>query len=446
MSTSINDKKSSNDIFVTDQVTGQFVLVAFGAKFSRVRITSLAKTQSRTNPNDAFAVAFFTFVQQRHVEKTLNTLIASQVKIREVVEKTLDPLIAFQVKIQKVTLNSLHPSHVQQPQQPINSSQTVPIDQILPSLPSFHKTRPETFKVENELRKMLSKMTDFPMNQFQGHLTFNELGIDSLMIMEIVSEINKVFHISIPQDQLQDLQTITSFCKYLVTNDNRQVSRNELEISQLQVILPALSFTLPSYLTVNQHINIKQKIEQPSSIARSSKSQEYDQHHSQVSRLASLLSSHLDYPASDFERSTNLTDRGLDSLLCMELMSDIKKIFDVSMDLSVLTDDSNFGHLADIFVGAITPLENTGTMDSSTVVFTLTSLSGFITPVTVLDGGIDEIHVLIKTTKASSSISFATDILASAPQEFEGIKSYFDKLADEYEFSDFYSKTYDTWF
>lgn len=61
MSTAISDKESSNDIFVTDQVTGQLVFVAFGAKFTRVRTTSLAKILSRANPDDASAVTSSTF-------------------------------------------------------------------------------------------------------------------------------------------------------------------------------------------------------------------------------------------------------------------------------------------------------------------------------------------------------------------------------------------------
>lgn len=428
LSTSISDKESSNDIFVTDQVTGQLVLVAFGAKFSRVRTTSLAKTLSRANPDDASAVASSTFVQ------------------KSLVEKILDPFVAPQVKPQADTLSHLHPSHIQQqqppPPQPLNSRKPTLIDQILPPLSSLDRVGPQTSKLENELREMLSKMTDVPLNQLQGHSTLSELGIDSLMVMEIVSEIDKVFHISIPQDSLQDLQTVASLSRYLETYDSRQGSRDELDIPQPQATLPTLPHILPSHLTAN-HITLNQRIEQTSSIVKDSKIQGHDQHHSQVSQLASLLSGHLDCPASDFERSTNLIDRGLDSLLCMELMSDVEKIFGVSIDLSVLTDDSNFGHLADILVSAL-PLEHTGATGSSTVASTVTWSSGLITPVTVPDSGIDEANVLTRTTKTfSSSVSSTVDVLASAAREFEGVKGDFDKLAEEYGFSDFYSKVYD---
>ena len=103
MSTATSEKESSNDIFVTDQVTGQLVFVAFGAKFGRVRTTSLAKILSRANPSDACATPSSTFSQ------------------RDRVKNTLDPIVVSQVKPQAVTPSHLRPpSYVQQqqPQQP----------------------------------------------------------------------------------------------------------------------------------------------------------------------------------------------------------------------------------------------------------------------------------------------------------------------------------------
>ena len=297
--------------------------------------------------------------------------------------------------------------------------------------------------VEHELRQMLSRMTDIPSDQFQGHVALDELGIDSLMVTEIVSEIHEVFHISIPQDHLQDLQTIASLSRYLDTHESRRGSANDSVIPQSQATPVARlpPHTLPSHQIADSHINLGDRNEKPSSVAGTPKSQEYHQHQDLVSRLASLLGSHLDCPASDFERSTNLADRGLDSLLCMELMTDVARIFGASVDLSILTDDSNFGHLADILISAIMPLGHTGTASSSTTTSTQVQ-SGLITPITVPDVSLDEGHVLSKATKVSSSYS-TIDILAGAGIKFEDVKDDFDKLADEYKFSDFYGKVYD---
>ena len=441
MSTGISDKESSNDIFVTDQVTGQLVFVAFGAKFSRVRTTSLAKMLSRANPDDASAVASSTFAQQRRVENNP------------------DPFVASQVKPQAVTSSHLHHSHyIQHPQQPLQPLQSpfpsriTPVDQTLPSLPSLNGTGPQALSVENELREMLSKMTDVPADQFQRHVKLDELGIDSLMVTEIVSEIHEVFHIAIPQNRLECLQTVASLCTFIDNHESRQGSRKELNISQPQASPAILPLPLPdipsSHPAANQYTNLDHRNEKNSSVAGSSNIQKYDnQHQDLVSRLASLLGSHLDCPAIDFERSTILADRGFDSLLCMELMSDIEKIFGVSIDLSVLAGGTNFGHLTDILVSAVAPLGHISTTYSRTTASTMVRSSGLVTPVTVPDGGIDETQALTRTTKASSSpsspSSSITNVLAGAAWEFENIKGDFDKLADEYEFSDFYSKVYD---
>ena len=293
---------------------------------------------------------------------------------------------------------------------------------------------------------MLSKMTDIPPYQLQGHVALDELGIDSLMVTEIVSEIHEVFHISIPQDHLQDLQTIASFCRYLDTHESRRGSAKEPEIPQSQAAPFALSlpYALPSHPIVNSHIDLGDRNNKTSSVDGSPKSLEYDQHQDLVSRLASLLGSHLDCPASDFELSTNLADRGLDSLLCMELMTDVERIFGASIDLSVLANDSNFGHLAEILISAVMPLGHTGMASSSTVTSMLVQSSGLITPITVPDVSLGEGNLLSKPTKMSSSSSSSTvEILTGAGLKFEDVKGDFDKLADEYKFSDFYGKVYD---
>lgn len=49
-------------------------------------------------------------------------------------------------------------------------------------------------------------------------------------------------------------------------------------------------------------------------------------------------------------RQTNLADQGLDSLLCIELASDIQKVFGVTVDMGSLDSHSVFGDLLDMVV------------------------------------------------------------------------------------------------
>ncbi|KAK1998329.1 hypothetical protein LX36DRAFT_36507 [Colletotrichum falcatum] len=49
-----SDRKSINDIFLTDKITGRLVVVAFSAKFSRVRMSPIVRLLSRSNPLNKF--------------------------------------------------------------------------------------------------------------------------------------------------------------------------------------------------------------------------------------------------------------------------------------------------------------------------------------------------------------------------------------------------------
>ncbi|KAL9079841.1 MAG: hypothetical protein Q9157_001297 [Trypethelium eluteriae] len=431
MSTALGDKESSNDIFVTDQITGQLVFVAFGAKFSRVRTAALAKILSRANPGDASTTTSSTSAPRGRTENKPVVSAAPPGKQSAAISGQL-----------------LHPRQSEQQQQqqpsqrPPSPNKAAFVEKTMPLVPSVTETAPQVVSVEDDLREMLSKLTDVPANQFQSHVSLEDLGIDSLLATEIVSEVRDLFHISIALDRLLELQTFGSLCKYLDAHKSQQVPLKEFTVPEphaIPVVVPVPP-TLLSHETTNQHVNPGHELEQIPQIAGIPTTEENDQHQDLVSQLASLLGSHLECPASDFERSTNLADRGLDSLLCMELMNDMKTMFGVSIDLSVLVGDSTFGDLSDLLVSANTPLGHTGTANSSTPASTQARSSGRTTPVTIPDLGTNEPDDLKMTTKAPSPTG---NVLASAAREFEGIKGDFDKFAAEYKFSDFYSKVYD---
>ncbi|KAK1674046.1 hypothetical protein BDP55DRAFT_613354 [Colletotrichum godetiae] len=376
ISTATSDRESSNDIFVTDKVTGRLVFVAFGAKFSRVRMASLAKILSRANPSDKSEAASSKTTQRNSVATIKPaTIEAAPLKAPSPASISLPSIAA--------AVNSILPSS-----QPVRLA-------VAPS-------------VADDLRDLLSKMTDVPADQFHDNTTLEELGIDSLMATEIVSEVNEVFKISIPQDQLQDMQTFSALCAYLDGHGAQQASL------RFQDVPRASKDPLPT------------------------RSQEQDERVDLIPRLAELLGSHLECPATDFDRSTNLIDRGLDSLLCMELMSDMEEMFGVSIDASSFTDTCTFGDLIDILVGAVGPIENAGTRAPSTARSSPTPSSGYSTDGTDSSIIIDNTHIPLKSEQLLSPLT--SPVLASAAQEFEGIKGDFDKFAAMYGFSDFYTK------
>lgn len=383
-----NDREIQNDIFVLNEATGDLVFVVFGARFNRVRISSLAKVLSRANNfADALALPSQTIPSQAPITPKPTKAVRS-------------PAVVPQ--------QSAIP--------PVRVSAPIPAPTPAPVVVSLGD------KVESALRNLLSRVTDVPAESFKGDITLTDLGIDSLMATEVVSEVETLFNISIPQDHLPDLQQFSSFCRYISakTKDTGAWSLDsQEEVSSHATAAPVLPQPTSEPAP---------RLEWPEGFGNT------QQQSDTLSRLAALLGSHLECPASDFERSTNLADRGLDSLLCMELMSDIEKDFGVSVNLAQLTMDSTYGELADIVLDAVSPgLAGSSSTSSSTEVPTPA-----LTPATN--------HVTAKMDnlfgKTSSVISFGNTNLSNAPQAFESIKPEFEKLAAAHQFTGFYDQVF----
>ena len=53
------------------------------------------------------------------------------------------------------------------------------------------------------------------MEEMKDDLSFDDVGIDSLMVIDVLSEICKYFHIEIPMSDFQTLTTIKLLYEYL---------------------------------------------------------------------------------------------------------------------------------------------------------------------------------------------------------------------------------------
>ncbi|KAF2964213.1 hypothetical protein GQX73_g9357 [Xylaria multiplex] len=388
ISSRVNDREIQNDIFVLDPLTEAVVFVAFGARFNKVRISSLTKVLSRVN-------------QATDSPASPICLPSNKKSTAPIPPVVIEKYAA--IEAQPIATSSVR----------VLVSNDVPIP------------NPTDIGLEDEVRKLLSRVTDVPAQSFRGDVTLTDLGIDSLMATEVVSEVEQQFHISIPQDHLPDLQAFSSFCHYITSRcgGQRQSSFN-------QALAPP-SAPVPIPLMPALSHEAVQRVEWA---GESEKSQ---QHNDILSRLASLLGSHLECPASDFTRSTNLAERGLDSLLCMELMSDVEKEFGVPIDLAQLTMDSNYGELADILLNVVTP--------GFVAVGTPTSTQVGTPPIAVLTPAVDS-AVTAKLEnlfpKMVSSPSYSPD-LSNAPKVFEAIKHDFNELAAANQFTGFYDKVFE---
>ncbi len=62
------------------------------------------------------------------------------------------------------------------------------------------------------VRQMLNRVTDVPIDDMGDHSRLEAIGVDSLMTIEVLDEIENVFNITIPMPEFQELVDLQSLC------------------------------------------------------------------------------------------------------------------------------------------------------------------------------------------------------------------------------------------
>lgn len=434
-----SNKESINDIFARDHATGKLGFVAYGANFSRVRSASLSKVLARANM----------------------TLASSNAQVSQ---QPAGPGPAASITVEAcpqpepTRTKGVEPKAVSTPRVAHLQPAVLGVNETVKTSTKSMETEVATQAFETQLRSVLARITDIPEDQFRANANLADLGIDSLMGTEIASEVEAVFHVSIPPDALLGILTFASLRDYISAHSNVTMSRSEAPSRPIQVVPVQQS----------KHVEVPRRESIQTAPARWDRDDEAvgdllemgeeegsfrspnptpgldssnpgpdpdaaghileHQHEELVSRLASLLADHLECPVTALRHATNLSNLGLDSLLCMELMSDIQKIFGLSVDLAKLTTDSTFGELSHIFIevagqASSSTVTSTGTPEKSPSISSTTSIENDLQPY---------------QEKAVPSRSSPWSPLSSAPQQFESVKADLDGLIDEYGFAGFY--------
>ncbi|KAK7714124.1 hypothetical protein SLS64_004221 [Diaporthe eres] len=280
-------------------------------------------------------------------------------------------------------------------------------------------------QMERKLLSLLSEMIDVAPEGVIGQSSLSELGIDSLLMMEVASEIDSAFGISIPQEALQSLLNVDSILDYLYRHGGAKSFGGSSDGFALSPHLENIEVTA---ITTSSPSTRALSPGTPTKSSRGSGDA--------ASQLARILSTHLECSATEFHPSTDLADKGLDSLLWMEVIGDIEKVFDVTIDMS-LTAGSRYGDLCDKLVRAI------GRNYSSQA----------ISPPFCSLSRSDEIDTESRRShsKSVTSANFESSSASpensspfiNAPNDFESIKPEFDKLADKYHFKHFFDEVYE---
>ena len=270
------EKEVINDIFVFDPVDKRLLMFILGAHFTKVSTPSLVKVLAGVNANQATPAP-----------------------------KNVAPAVAHSPKAEREQTKAKIPAPVKIAKQP----KSVPLD--------------------NAVLAVLNKVADVPIEEESKDASFEDLGIDSLMINEVLSEIRDYFTVDIPMEDFQNMQDCRSLSAYLEGKGARSPDSASSDTSPIDS--PMESSNASSV--------------DPDDFADEEKFQDSEMT-DLSSSLASVIAEHLEVPSESLNPETNLADEGLDSLLGMELISDIAEKLQVPITAADLMPETTFGGLA----------------------------------------------------------------------------------------------------
>ncbi|KAI9864364.1 MAG: Type I Iterative PKS [Trichoglossum hirsutum] len=358
-----SDKLLVDDIFVFDSASKRLVVTILGAQFTKVPISSLAKALFRASS------------AQETVASVTNGAAIANTRMMPTLQVKSDTIIdGFE-------------------------NNAASAFEHCGAMASKGSGRDDVLLA---VRNLIREISDVPMDIIRDTSTLEELGIDSLMMTEVIGEIKRTFEVDIPVEDFQDLLDIKSLCQYLRssrhdTNDIDTISGNfgsGVDLSSANVPDSQGMATPVSDVTAPQS--------------------------DLVSNLAKLISERLDI-MDTICRDTNVGAIGVDSLLSIELQADIEKYFGAKIDLERLNGDLTFGELNDM---VLSRSEVTiPTRDKISPSHFIPRLAEISTSSGLLD--------------AKTAASWA-----HAPECFARIRHDYDRFAKETKFAEFRAKVY----
>ena len=90
-------------------------------------------------------------------------------------------------------------------------SSAVPQSQAKPNKPA----KDAKTCIYEDICDLLEKLADIPKDQVPGDASFDDIGVDSLMMIEVISELSTLFRMELPVDELEELTDFNSLVNYL---------------------------------------------------------------------------------------------------------------------------------------------------------------------------------------------------------------------------------------
>jgi malonyl CoA-acyl carrier protein transacylase len=307
-------EKNEDEVFICTKLGELFLSGKFIEKRREMLswnvYSSFKKSSDKTLVNDIFVFdpqtgdllivflgAIFQSVSLKSLARTLSKLNgtfspnSSQSSGKVVIEQSLKAKPEYEAAMTKVTSNVQDTVHVN------GTSYSSPSETL------------------QKLRQLLSKVIEIPIEDVQPTATLAEVGIDSLMSTDVLNEIKAQFNVEISASDF-------------------------LELTSVQSIAQKLS---GSTTFVAQDLAMPLQTQQKPTISANA-GQVTDA--SSLRQIQELFSDILEVPISEVGANTLLSDLGVDSLMATEILTEIQKLFDVTIELDELQDFPDIGSLA----------------------------------------------------------------------------------------------------
>ncbi|KAM3418843.1 hypothetical protein BST61_g4807 [Cercospora zeina] len=300
--TSPDAKQVANDVFIYEAATGRMILYILGAVFTSQKLAP-AVTPPAVAPSEQ-----------------PDTTIA----------KLQTPRMPVQAG--KCATTSDNAAHRKQAA-PITTSST-------------RASRDSQDIIHEHVRRILEDLAGIRPADIVGTATFESLGIDSLMIMEVASELAKTFKLKLQLDDVVDLADMNALLAYLMrrgcgngNSENLEPDpRRQSEISST-VLSPRSCRSMSYGSAATPHTPASEIAWQSDDLS---------------SRLSRLVCTHLELDI-ELRGPENLADLGFDCLVAIEIASDIKRQFSLVLDLEDLDERSTFADFVRLVTGKKLP-------------------------------------------------------------------------------------------
>ena len=200
----------TNDIFVCDSSSGTLVLAVMGARFRSIPFKSVARSLTRLNKGPTRT-------------KTVASLhLSNSDDSHDSAYQTGLPSPSSD-GLQKELSKNTFDSPVRQVSAEASPSQTIAIHQ------QQLKQPPKSSSLVQPVCSMFSAILEIPVEEIAPTASLDDLGIDSLLVTEVLAEIETRFHVGLEQAQLMTCTDVLSVARLIQGVETTQDHQEPIE-------------------------------------------------------------------------------------------------------------------------------------------------------------------------------------------------------------------------